>query len=133
MDVFALVIALFAAAITIGVVYNNARITLNARQRDLASMRILGFTKGEIGSVLLGELTLQVGLALPLGLWLGRQMLTSMMSGVDPEAFRMPTIIDSSSYATAAVVTVMASLVAGYIVRRRLDSLDLIGTLKTRD
>jgi putative ABC transport system permease protein len=133
MDVFALVIALFAAAITIGVVYNNARITLNARQRDMASMRILGFTKAEIGSVLLGELTIQVALALPLGLWLGRQMLSGMMSDVDPEAFRLPTIVDSSSYATAAVVTVMASLVAGYIVRRRLDSLDLIGTLKTRD
>lgn len=133
MDVFALVIALFAGAITIGVVYNNARITLNSRQRDLASMRILGFTKAEIGSVLLGELTLQVGLALPIGLWLGRQMLDGMMSDVDPEAFRMPAVIDSSSYATAAVVTVIASLVAGYIVRRRLDSLDLIGTLKTRD
>ncbi|MEZ4329945.1 MAG: ABC transporter permease [Polyangiales bacterium] len=133
MDVFALVIALFAAAITIGVVYNNARITLNARQRDLASMRILGFTKAEIGAVLLGELTLQVGLALPFGLWLGRKMLDGMMSNVDPEAFRMPAVIDSSSYATAAVVTVVASLVAGYIVRRRLDSLDLIGTLKTRE
>ena len=96
-------------------------------------MRILGFTKAEIGSVLLGELTLQVGLALPIGLWLGRQMLDGMMSDVDPEAFRMPAVIDSSSYATAAVVTVVASLVAGYIVRRRLDSLDLIGTLKTRE
>jgi putative ABC transport system permease protein len=133
MDVFALVIALFAGAITIGVVYNNARITLNTRQRDLASMRILGFTQPEIGAVLLGELTLQVALALPLGLWLGRKMLDGMMSDVDPEAFRMPAVIDSSSYATAAVVTVLASLVAGYIVRRRLDSLDLIGTLKTRD
>jgi putative ABC transport system permease protein len=133
MDIFATVISLFAAAITIGVVYNNARIALNTRQRDLASMRILGFTQPEISAVLLSELTLQVVLALPFGLWLGRQMLHGMMAGIDPEVYRMPIVIHSSSYTTAAVVTVLASLVAGYIVRRRLDSLDLIGTLKTRD
>jgi putative ABC transport system permease protein len=133
MDVFALVIALFAGAITIGVVYNNARITLNTRQRDLASMRILGYTQSEIGAVLQGELTVQVALALPLGLWLGRKMLDGMMSDVDPEAFRMPAVINSASYATAAVVTVLASAVAGYAVRRRLASLDLIATLKTMD
>ncbi len=133
MDIFATVISLFAAAITIGVVYNNARIALNTRQRDLASMRILGFTQPEISAVLLSELTLQVVLALPFGLWLGKQMLHGMMSGIDPEVYRMPIVIHSSSYTTAAVVTVLASLVAGYIVRRRLDSLDLIGTLKTRD
>jgi hypothetical protein len=100
MDVFALVIALFAGAITIGVVYNNARITLNTRQRDLASMRILGYTQSEIGAVLQGELTVQVALALPLGLWLGRKMLDGMMSDVDPEAFRMPAVINSATDGT---------------------------------
>jgi putative ABC transport system permease protein len=130
---FALVIALFGAAITIGVIYNNARITLNARQRDLASMRVLGFTQREIGAVLLGELVAQVVLALPLGLWIGRLMLDAMYSTVDPESFRMPARIESSSYATAAVVTVLAALAAGWIVRRRLDALDMIGVLKTRE
>jgi putative ABC transport system permease protein len=131
--IMALVIALFGAAITIGVIYNNARITLNARQRDLASMRVLGFTQREIGGVLLGELVAQVVLALPLGLWFGRLMLSGLYADVDPEAFRLPARIDSSSYATGAVITVLAALAAGWIVRRRLDSLDLVGVLKTRE
>lgn len=131
--VFALIVGAFAAAITIGVVYNNARVTLNARQRDLASMRILGFTKGEISSVLLGEMTVQVACALPLGLWLGKRMLDGMMADVDPETFRMPVAIHADSYAIASIVTILAAAGAALVVRRRLDSLDLIGVLKTRE
>jgi putative ABC transport system permease protein len=131
--IMALVITLFGAAITIGVIYNNARITLNSRQRDLASMRVLGFTQREIGGVLLGELVAQVVLALPLGLWFGHLMLSALYADVDPEAFRLPARIDPSSYATGAVITVLAALAAGWIVRRRLDALDLIGVLKTRE
>ena len=133
MTVFSLIIFLFAGAITIGVVYNNARITLNARRRDLASMRILGFTKNEIGNVLLLEMATQVALALPLGMYFGREMLRGMMADVDPEAFRMPLRIFPGAYATAALLTFAAALAAAWLVRRRLGGLDLIAVLKTRE
>ncbi len=126
-----LVLAFFASIIAIGIVYNNARIVLSTRRRDLASMRVLGFRRSEISTVLLGELALQVVCALPLGMWLGKQA-TSALLATDPENFRMPAVISLQTYVFAALVTVIAAAISGFLVRRKLDSLDLIAVLKTR-
>jgi putative ABC transport system permease protein len=114
-------------------VYNNARIALSARSRDLASLRVLGFRRSEISAILLGELSLQVLLGLPLGLWFGNLMVIAMMSSVDPETYRFPLIVSERTYALAAVVTLGSAVLSAFIVRRKLDRLDLIGVLKTRE
>ncbi len=126
------ILAFFASIISIGIVYNNARVTLSMRQRDLASMRVLGFTRAEISSLLLGELGVQVLLAVPVGMWLGLQASEAVLA-VDPENFRMPAVVSHRTYAFAVIVTAGAALVSGLLVRRRLDKLDLIGVLKTRE
>jgi putative ABC transport system permease protein len=127
------ILTLFAATIAIGVVYNNARVALSMRSRDLASLRVLGFTRGEISAILLGELAVQVILALPIGLWLGTVWARGVMAGVDPEVFRMPVIISAQTYAFAVAVAVAAGIASALLVRRKLDHLDLIGVLKTRE
>jgi putative ABC transport system permease protein len=129
----AAIISLFAATITVGVVYNNARVALATRTRDLASLRVLGFTRREISSVLLGELAVQVLIAIPAGLLFGRWLVLGLAQTVDPETYRLPVILTPASYAFAAAVTISASLLSALIVRRRLDRLDLIGVLKTRE
>jgi putative ABC transport system permease protein len=133
MTTMAFAISLFAAIITIGVVYNNARIALAMRARDLASLRVLGFTRGEISGQLLGELALQVLAAVPLGLVFGRWLVILLSSTVDPETHRLPLVLTSRSYALAASVTLLAALVSALVVRRRIDNLDLIAVLKTRE
>jgi putative ABC transport system permease protein len=130
---FTLIATLFAATIAIGVVYNNARVALSLRSRDLASLRVLGFTRAEVSAILLGELGLQVLLAIPLGLFIGTAMARAMMSGVDPETYRFPVVVSTGTYAFAAVVTLAAGLCSALLVRRKLDRLDLIGVLKTRE
>jgi putative ABC transport system permease protein len=129
----AAIISLFAATITVGVVYNNARVALSLRGRDLASLRVLGFTRGEISAVLIGEQLVQVVLALPLGLWFGNVLVHGLASLSDPETFRLPVLLGPRSYAFAAAVTLLAALLSALLVRRRLDRLDLIGVLKTRE
>lgn len=128
----AAVLAFFASIISVGIVYNNARVTLSMRSRDLASMRVLGFTRGEISTVLLGELAVHMLLALPLGMWLGTLGAEAMLS-MAADLYRMPAALSPWTYAFAALVTVSAALVSGLLVRRQLDRLDLIGVLKTRD
>jgi putative ABC transport system permease protein len=129
----AVIIMAFAATITIGVVYNDARIALSIRARDLASLRVLGFTRAEISRMLLGEMSVPVLLALPLGLAFGRLLVTGLASTVDPEQWRMPVLITARSYAMAAAVALAAAAISALLVRRRLDKLDLIGVLKTRE
>jgi len=128
-----MILTIFAAIIAAGVVYNNARIALATRSRDLASLRVLGFRRAEISAILLGELGLHVALALLPGMWLGGVIAKQMMSGTDPEMYRFPVIISAHTYAFAALVTLAATLASALIVRRDLDHLDLIGVLKSRE
>jgi putative ABC transport system permease protein len=134
MVVFTMVLAAFAAAIAVGIVYNNARIALAVRARDLATLRVLGFTRREISSILLSEIAVSLLLALPLGLLLGKVFAIGVASAaVDSELFRLPAIIEPSTYAFAVLVVLAAGVVSALLVRRRLDHLDLIGVLKTRE
>jgi putative ABC transport system permease protein len=131
--VLQVVLALFAAAIAVGVVYNNARIALEVRSRDLATMRILGFTRGELAAVLLGEQASQVILGIPPGLYLGRSIGALSLSSIDRELIRVPVSVSPASYVSAACVVLLAAVASALIVRRQSDRLDLVAVLKARD
>ncbi len=124
---------LFACVIAVGVVYNSARISLSERSRELATLRVIGFTRGEISAILLGELAIITLLAIPLGLWFGYQIAALMVSLLDLELFRFPLVIERTTYALATAVVLLASIASGLLVRRRLDQLDLIAVLKARE
>jgi putative ABC transport system permease protein len=123
----------FAAALGVGVAYNSARIALSERSRELATLRVLGFTRGEIAYILLAELALLVAAALPLGCLAGRGLATAIARAFETELFRMPMTVDASTYGFAVVFTLIAAVASGALVRRRIDRLDLIGVLKTRE
>jgi putative ABC transport system permease protein len=123
----------FACVIAIGVVYNSARISLSERSRELATLRVIGFTRGEISSILLGELAIITLLAVPLGMWIGYKIAGGLVALLDLELFRFPLVIERSTYALAAGVVIAASLISGLLVRRRLDELDLVAVLKSRE
>jgi putative ABC transport system permease protein len=127
------VVSLFAVAITVGVIYNNARIAVSSRSRELATLRVLGFTRSEVSRILLGELGLQVVLAIPPGLLVGRALTWLVTANIDPERYRWPVVISPASYAFAAIVVLAAATLSALLVRRHLDRLDLIGVLKTRE
>jgi len=122
-----------AGIITFGVVYNAARIALSERSRDLASMRVLGFTKAEISFILLGELAVLTLVAIPIGLLMGKMMSWYMIQEIPQDIFRVPLIIENSTYALAATVVIIASLLSSLVVRSKLDHLDLIAVLKTKE
>lgn len=135
-DVFVVlqvVLAIFAGAIAVGVVYNNARIALEVRSRDLATMRILGFTRSELSVVLLGEQAIQVVLGIPPGLYLGRAIGGLSLSTIDQELLRVPATVAPSSFVAAACVILLAALLCAVVVDRQADRLDLVAVLKARD
>ncbi len=127
------VATLFAVVIAVGVVYNSARITLTERSRELASLRVLGYTRGEISYILLGELALLTLVAIPPGLWLGRELCAYIARSVESELYRVPLVLEPNTYAFAALVVLLAAAGSGLWVRRQLDRLDLIEVLKTKE
>lgn len=127
---FAYVATVFSVVIAFGVIYNSARIALTERGRELASLRVLGFTRGEIAYILLGELGILTLLAIPLGLWLGRAMCYYIAQTMQNDLFRVPVILVPQTYAIATSVVLVSALLSGLAVRRRLERLDLVAVLK---
>lgn len=124
---------IFAVIIAFGVVYNTARISLSERSRELATLRVIGFTRVEISLIQLGELAVLTIISIPAGLLLGYGWAALITSAYDTELFRIPLVVDRSTYAFAATVVMIAALFSGLIVRRMLDRLDLVAVLKTNE
>jgi putative ABC transport system permease protein len=122
-----------AVIVAFGVVYNSARIALSERSRELATLRVVGFTQREVGSVLLGELGILVLAALPTGLILGRGLAIYIMSSFSTEAIRMPIAIEPSTYSIAILVVLTAAALSFWVVSRMLSKLDMVGVLKARE
>ena len=134
MQIVTFILTLFATAIAVAVVYNNARVSLSIRSRDLATLRVLGFSRAEISSILLGEQAVQVLLGIPIGMLLGAwgaKVLVEQQA--DPEQFRLPMMVSEQTFAFSVLVVLVAAVLSSLLVRRRLDRLDLISVLKTRE
>jgi putative ABC transport system permease protein len=124
---------IFASIIACGVVYNSARISLSERSRELATLRVIGFTREEISAILLGELAILTLFAIPLGMVMGYGFAAFAALGLDTELYRIPLVVESSTFGFAGVVIVVASVVSGLMVRRKLDHLDLVQVLKSKE
>ncbi|WP_205927703.1 ABC transporter permease [Rhizobium terricola] len=122
-----------AVIVAFGLVYNSARIQLSERARELASLRVLGFTPAEVSNVLMTELAVVVFAAQPLGLLLGIGFSRLVIDGISSDLFRIPFVINSSTLAISSLVVLGASLMSALIVRRRIDRLDLVAVLKSRE
>ena len=123
----------FAAIIAFGVVYNAARVSLSERSRELASLRVLGFTRAEISLILLGELAILTICALPVGAAIGYGLGELIISGFNNEVYRLSFVVSRSTVAWSFLIVIAAAFVSGLVVRRRLDRLDLVAVLKIRE
>ena len=123
----------FAALIVLGVVYNSARISLSEHARDLASMRVLGFRRGEVAFVLLGELAVLVLLSLPLGIALGISLSRYLSEQFSADLFTIPFGVNPATPAEGLLVVLAAALGTALLIRNQLDRLDLVRALKTRE
>lgn len=131
--VFTGIMMVFAVAIAVGVVYNNARVALAERTWELASLRVLGFTRAEVSAILLYELAIELVASIPLGLWLGYWTVVALAERHQTELFRIPPVIGVRSYAISAFIMLVAGVISALIVRHRIDHLDLVSVLKARE
>jgi len=127
---FTFITMVLAGIIAFGVVYNSARIALAERGRELASLRVLGYTRAEISYIFLGELALLTLAAIPIGFALGTILCEYIAWAWSSDLFRLPAVIEQATYSLAASVIAGSAIFSGLIVRHRLDHLDLVAALK---
>ena len=124
---------IFACTLAVGVTYNAGRITLSERGRELATLRVLGFTRPEISYILLGEIGVLTLVAMPLGCAIGYALTLLISDSFKTELYRVPFWILPDTYGISMVIVLVATLASAYLVRRRIEHLDLIAVLKTRE
>jgi len=127
------IMVLIAAIITFGIVYNSARIAYAERERDLASLRVIGFTQGETAFVLLGELAIVTLVALPLGSLLGYYLSIGISKGFSTDIYQIPATFSTESYGAATIAVLFAALASGWLVKRDIDQVDMVSALKSKE
>lgn len=133
MLVMTAILSIFASVIAVGVVYNGARVALSERSRELASLRVLGFSRREVSTILFSELFVQTVLGIAGGLALGKLFVIGLVNSFETDTYRMPAIVEPRTYAFAALIVGIASIASGLVVRREIARLDLVSVLKTRE
>jgi len=123
----------FSVIVAFGVVYNSARIALSERSRDLATLRVVGFTNREVAGVMIGELVMLTVVAIPAGLWIGGRLSNFIVQAASTETIRLPLILTHETYATAILIVLLSAGVSFYVVSRRIRNLDLLGVLKASE
>jgi putative ABC transport system permease protein len=133
MRISATMIIVFASIIAFGVIYNGARIALSERGRDLASLRVLGFSRAEVGAMLLGEQAIITLASIPIGFAGGYALCLWLVALLDSEVYRLPMVISARTYGISFLVIAVAALFTAFVVQRRIGQLDLVAVLKTRE
>ena len=130
---FTFITTLLGASISFGVVYNSMRIALSERNRELASLRVLGFERSEVAYILLGELGLLTLLAIPLGLLIGYGLCAYLAFQFDSDLYRIPLVLGLKVYAFAALVVIVSSIISAIMIWRNLAHLDMVAVLKSKE
>lgn len=131
--IFTYIATLLAGLIAFGVLYNTARIALGERGRELASLRVLGYTRGEVAYILVGELAILTFAAIPVGWLVGHGLAQVIVAGLQSELYRVPPYLSTQTFASSTLVVLIAALASALIVIHRVRHLDLIEVLKTRE
>lgn len=131
--IFTFINTLLASGIAFGVIYNSVRIAYSERSRELASLRVLGFSHAEVAYILLGELAILTIIAIPIGFIIGRYICSIIAVNMESDLYRIPLILESGSYAFSAAVVLISAIISGLIIWQRLKRLELVAVLKTRE
>lgn len=131
--IFTFINTLLAGTIAFGVVYNNARIALSERSRELASLRVLGYTRGEISYILIGEIFAFTLAAIPLGFLFGRVLCRFIAENLTSDLYRVPLVLERGTYAFAAAIVLASTCLSALALRGKLGRLDLVSVLKARE
>lgn len=123
----------FASVIAVGVIYNGARISLSERGRELASLRVMGFHRSEVATLLLGEQAMITLVAIPIGWFIGYWLSFAISSSIETDLYRIPFVLESRTYIISAAIVAAAALASGLLVKRRLDKFEIVDVLKTRE
>ena len=123
----------FAGALAFSIVYNDARIALSERARELATLRVIGFSHREVARLLFSGLSIEVLFGLPIGAVLGALIGAALAPVFSNEEVRFAIPTTARTIAESSLFIVASAVLSALAVGWRIGRLDLIAVLKTRE
>jgi len=130
---FTFITTLLGASIAFGVIYNSLRIALSERNRELASLRVLGLKRSEVAYILLGEQALLTLIAIPIGFVIGIGICGYLAMKFNNDLYRVPLVLEADVYALAALTVILSSIISATMIWRNLAHLDMVAVLKAKE
>jgi len=124
---------MFAVILGIAIIYNTSVMTLNERQREMASLRVLGYSKGEVAGLIRKETWLQAVIGIVLGLPSGKAVATAYLASATTEMYSLPAVIYPRSYLMVAIVAFIFVWLGQNLSIRKAGKLDMVEVLKNRE
>ncbi len=115
------------------IIYNTTTISIMERKRELASLRIMGFTNKKVSELIFNENTAVSVMGLIVGMPLGRFMGVQMLNYVPEDMMSLPLVIFPKTYVLAAVTVALFVILAQMANMRRISRMDLVEVMKSRE
>ncbi len=124
---------MLAAILLIAVLYNIATINIFERQRELATLKVLGFTNNEIKKLIFNENYIisifGMIIGLPFGKWLGGLMMATSST----DSYTIPYVVKIKSYIIAIILTFMFTVITNFILMNKIKAIDMLEVLKNKE
>ena len=132
-DMIVVVLIVSAGLLAFIVLYNLTNINIGERIREIASLKVLGFTRFEVYAYIYREIALLALMGDALGMVLGTYLETFVVTTAEVDYVMFGRTIHSVSYVYAFVLTLVFTGLILAIMRRKLDKVDMVESLKSVD
>ena len=131
LDLLVLLLILCSGALAVITLYNLTNINIMERTREIATVKVLGFTPRETAEYVLRENLLLALLGTLFGLWLGKHLHAFVIRAIVVDNMSCDTIITLLSYAVSFVITMVFTLLTNLVMRTRLEKVNMAESLKS--
>lgn len=133
LDAVIWLIIICAALLAFVVLYNLTNINITERQREIATLKVLGFFDKEVAGYVYRENVLLTILGTLLGLVLGVFLHRFVITTAEVDEVMFQRVVQPLSYVLAALFTMACGMVVNLVMLRKLQKIDMIESLKSAE
>ena len=132
-DFVVVIIILAAAALAMVVLFNLSNINITERQRELATIKLLGFYDGEVSAYVYRENIVLTLFGILLGCFMGHWLHIYLVRSTEIDLMMFGRQTATSAYVYAAILTMLFSVAVNILAHFRMKKIDMVESLKSAE
>ncbi len=133
MNVSLFIMVFIAGCVAFGSVFNSALVSLSERQREVGTLRVLGYTPLHVAEIFSGESFMLNFIGIVFGMGLGVALAYGLSVAYNTELYRFPTVVYPQRVVEAALIMAFFITAAQLVILRMIRKLDWLEVLKVKE